>query len=96
VCTSCKLTVYDVDEWQADLDTTEELFVNAVWFFENAKDNNQNLFLEARDILGLALDHMEANGFLPSPGVDPTFEADMKHFIYLNWKSIYDDEYGDT
>ena len=29
-------TVYGVDEWQADLDTTEELIVNAVWFFDTA------------------------------------------------------------
>jgi len=85
-------TVYDVDEWQADLDTTEDLIVNAVSFFEKAKDKDQNLFLEARDILGLALDHMEDNGFQASSDTDG---AHVKLLIYNAWNSIFDDIYGD-
>jgi len=56
-------TVYDVDEWQVDFETTEQLMVEAVSFFESAKDKDQNLFLMGMDILNTALEHMEENGF---------------------------------
>jgi len=56
-------TVYDVDEWQVGMDTTEELMAEAVSFFESAKDKDQNLFSMGRDILNTTLEHMEDNGF---------------------------------
>ncbi len=84
-------TVYDVDEWQVDWRTTEELMGNAVPFFETAMGKDQNLFLHARDILVLALGHMEDNGFRGNS--DTTFEDGMKVFIYNGWKSIFDNYY---
>ena len=57
------MTVYDVGEWQADWPTTKKLLKHSVKFFKNAKENNEDLFSEAEDILAIALDHMVANGF---------------------------------
>lgn len=86
-------TVYDVDEWQADLDTTEELIVNAVWFFDTATAQvNQDPFWEAKNILEMAIDHMEDNGFRDSWDTDG---ARVKLLIYNSWKSIFDDFYPD-
>lgn len=85
-------TVYDVDEWQADLDTTEALIVNAVSFFENAKERDQTLFLEARDILGLALNHMEDNGF---QGNDQSSE-NMDVGPLIPASQVAEDDYSDT
>lgn len=97
-------TAYDVDEWHADFDTTEELLTHSVWFFENAKENNVDLFLEARGILEMALDHMEASGFQShyqsfgsmnaAEGEGEQVGAYMKLLIYNGWNSIFDDEYG--
>jgi len=91
-------TVYDVDEWQVDFKTTEELMGEAVSFFENAKDKDQNLFLMGMDILNTALEHMEENGFESHYGENysDTDRAVMKGFIYSGWKSIFDEYYQDA
>lgn len=102
-------TVYDVDEWQADWPTTERLIINAVVFFINAKETDEELFSAAENILDTALDHMEDNGF-PSDFHSPDdftgiVDVDIhtgerigvgtKVLIYRNWMSIRNDFYAD-
>ena len=97
-------TVYDVDEWQADWPTTKKLLKHSVKFFKNAKENNEDVFSEAEDILAIALDHMVANGFAddyhpPEDTMDIVdvveYEGEqvgvgMKAKIYEYWTKIGD------
>jgi len=97
-------TVYDVDEWQADWPTTKKLLKHSVKFFKNAKENNEDVFSEAEDMLAIALDHMVANGFAddyhpPEDTMDIVdvveYEGEqvgvgMKAKIYEYWTKIGD------